>query len=77
MTKNVRFILSYDNNRRKQQIKHKNVNFRGSVTQWVACLTCNVEVVGSSPIKGPHCFREQETLPVLLSTGWVQEQIPA
>jgi len=23
---------------------------------WTPCLTCNVEVVGSSPIKGPHCF---------------------
>ena len=23
------------------------------MTQWVASLTCNVEVVGSSPIKGP------------------------
>jgi len=22
-----------------------------------------------SPIKGPHCFLEQETLPLLLSTG--------
>ena len=43
--------------------------------QWVACLTCNVEVVGSSPIKGPRCFLEQETLPLLLSTGWFQERI--
>ena len=40
------------------------------VAQWVARLTRNVEVVGSSPIKGPRCFIEQETLPVLLSTGW-------
>ena len=38
--------------------------------QWVARLTRNVEVVGSSSIKGPSCFLEQETLPVLLSTGW-------
>ena len=26
---------------------------RGGVAQWVARLTSNVEVVGSSPIKGP------------------------
>ena len=32
------------------------------VAQCVARLTRNVEVVGSSPIKGPHCFLEQETL---------------
>jgi len=38
-------------------------------------LTCNVEVVGSSPIKGPRCFIEQETLPLLRSTGWFQERI--
>jgi len=46
-------------------------------SQWVARLTRNVEVVGSSPIKGPRCFLEQETLPLLLSTGWFQEQIRA
>ena len=40
-------------------------------------LTRNVEVVGSSPIKGPRCFLEQETLPLLLSTGWFQERIRA
>jgi len=27
-----------------------------------------VEVVGSSPIKGPHCFLEQETLPLLVGS---------
>ena len=42
---------------------------------WAARLTRNVEVVGSSPIKGPSCFLEQETLPLLLSTGWFQERI--
>jgi len=47
------------------------------VTQSVARLTRNVEVVGSSPIKGPRCFIEQETLPLLLSTGWFQERIRA
>ena len=50
---------------------------RGDVTQWVALLTRNVKIVGSSPIKGPRCFLEQETLPVLLSTGWSQERIRA
>ena len=40
----------------------------------VACLTRNVSDVGS---KGPSCFLEQETLPLLLSTGWFQERIPA
>ena len=45
--------------------------------QWVASLTRNVEVMGSSPIKEPRCFREQETLPLLLSTGWFQEQVRA
>ena len=43
--------------------------------KWVAHLTRNVEVVGSSTIKGPHCFLEQGTLPLLLSTGWFQERI--
>ena len=42
------------------------------VAQWVARLTLNVEVVGSSPIKGPRCFLEQETLSLLLSTGWFE-----
>jgi len=45
------------------------------VAQWVSHMTRNVEVVGSSPINGPLCFLEQETLPLLLSTGWFQEQI--
>ena len=50
---------------------------RGGVAQWVARLTRNVEVMGSSPIKGPRCFLEQETLPLFLSTGWFQERIRA
>ena len=37
----------------------------------------NEEVVGSSPIKGPRCFLEQETLHLLLSTGWFKERIRA
>jgi len=28
-------------------------------------------------IKGPRCFIEQETLPLLLSSGWFQERIRA
>jgi len=43
--------------------------YRGGGAQWVERLTRNVEVVGSSPIKGSCCFLEQETLPLLLSTG--------
>ena len=43
----------------------------------LVCTGRNVEVVGSSHIKGPRCFIEQETLPVLLSTGWIQERIGA
>jgi len=27
-----------------------------------------------SPVKGPCCFLEQETLPLLISTGWFQER---
>jgi len=49
----------------------------GGVVHWVARLTCNVEVVGLSPINNPCCFLEQETLPLLLSTGWFQEHIRA
>ena len=52
-------------------------SYRGGMTLWVARLTCNMEVVGPSPIKGPRCFLEKETLPLLLSTGWFQEQIRA
>ena len=36
-----------------------------------------MEVVGSSPIKAPRYFPEQETLPLLLSTGWFEERIRA
>ena len=47
------------------------------MAHWVAHLTRNVEVMGLSPIKGPRRFLEQETLPLLLSTGWFQERIRA
>ena len=36
------------------------------MTQWVAHLTRNAEVVGSSPIKGPRCFLEQQLYPYCL-----------
>ena len=49
----------------------------GGVAQWVAPLTRNVDVVGSSPINGPRCFLEQKTLPVWLSTVWFHERIRA
>ena len=50
---------------------------RGGVAQWVACLTHNVKNVGSSSVKIPSCFLEQETLPLLLITciDWFQEWI--
>ena len=47
------------------------------VAQWAAPLTRNMSVLGSSPIKGPRRFLEQETLPLLLSTGWFQKRIRA
>ena len=37
----------------------------------------NQSVLSSNPIKGSHCFIEQESLPSLLSTGWFHEQIRA
>ena len=49
----------------------------GGMVQWFARLIRNVEIVGSSPIKGPRCFLEQETLPLLISTDWFQERIRA
>ena len=36
------------------------------MAHWVASLTRNVEVMGSSPIKGPHCFLELEFYPYCL-----------
>ena len=47
------------------------------MAQCVTRLTRDVEVVGSSPIKGSRCFIEQETLPLLPNTGWFQERIRA
>ena len=45
----------------------------GSMAQWVSArLTLNEEVVGSCLIKGPRSFLVQETLPLMLSTGWFQ-----
>jgi len=38
----------------------------------VARVTRNVDVV-----KGTRCFLEQDTLPLLLTTGWFQERIRA
>ena len=52
----------------------------GSVAQWVARLTRKQWMPVSrefEPIKGLHCFLEQEILPLLLSTGWFQEGIQA
>ena len=40
-----------------------------NLAQWFASPTRNVEVVRSSPIKGPHCFLEQET--TLITKNWL------
>ena len=48
-----------------------------SSSLWVTRLACNVSVMGLSRIKGPCCFLEQATLPLLLSTGWFKERIRA
>ena len=45
--------------------------FRGGMAQWVASLS---NVLGRE--FEPH-QQEQETLPLLFSTGWFQEQIRA
>jgi len=42
---------------------------------WVVCWTRNLSVMTLNPITSSHYFLEQETLPLLLSTGWFQEQI--
>ena len=44
------------------------------VAQWVVRMTCNRSVVCSNHIKD---YREQETLPSLLSISRFQEQIRA
>ena len=54
---------------------HSFDNIFNRVTQWVARLTRNAEAVGSNPINGSRCFLEQDTLPLLLSTGWFQERV--
>ena len=38
-------------------------SLRGGVAQWVAQLTRNVEVVGSSPIKGPAVSLSKKLYP--------------
>ena len=39
---------------------------RGDVAQWVARLTCNVEVVGSSPSKAPVVSLSKKLYPYCL-----------
>ena len=59
------------------QAKYSNSSsLRGGVAQWVARLTPNVEIVGSSPIKSPRCFLEQETLPLLLNVSLSKKLYP-
>jgi len=55
-------------------MRHILIKIRGT---GLHVLISNEEVVGSSPIKGPCCFIKQETLLLLLSTGWFQERIRA
>ena len=45
------------------------------VAQWVARLTHNRSVVTSNTIKDSRCLNQQETVPSLLCTGWLQERI--
>ena len=52
-------------------------HIRDGVAHWVARLTRNVEVVGSSPTKDSRCFLEEDTLLLVFSTGWFQERIRA
>ena len=37
----------------------------------------NITLVKEHIYCSPYCFLEQETLPLLLSTGWFQERIRA
>jgi len=45
------------------------------IAQWLERLARNESDVSSSYIKGSRCNIVQEALPLLLSTGWFQEQI--
>ena len=49
------------------------------MVQWLARLTVNLMMLVSHGVKSyqrlTRCFLDQETLPPLLSTGWLQEQI--
>ena len=42
---------------------------------WISVWYVLVLVVHLRPVKGSRCFLEQETLPLLLITGWFQERI--
>ena len=58
-------------------ISELNNSFKGRRGTGGCTSNLNVEVVGSNPIKGPRCFLDQDTLPLLLRTGWFQERIRA
>jgi hypothetical protein len=50
----------------------------GGVDQWLTHQTSNLRIadqVGSNLSGASRCFFEQETLHLLLSTGWFQERI--
>ena len=42
---------------------------------WISVWYVLVLIVHLRPVKGSRCFLEQETLPLLLITGWFQERI--
>ena len=51
---------------------------RGGVgsDQHVILVIAGLTVRHEFKLQGPCCILEQETVPALLSTGWLQEQIP-
>ena len=52
--------------------RHTTWNLKEGEIRWVGYSQCTIDLRDGSP-----CFLEQETLPSLFSTGWLQEQIRA
>ena len=65
------FVKWYSNHKllKSQFVDHTNSS--------VACLTRKLSVTSSNRINASPCFLQQETLPLLVSTGCFQEQIQA
>ena len=70
-------MYEYDWIERKYLGLFNTVYTKVNLNDLTKCTTVNLSVMSSSPIKGPRCFLEQETLLSLLSTGWFQERIRA